>query len=460
VNELLARSEKLALNDASGSPENRAAVLEMIADRYAYTDNAERAESLLTRALQLVEKSPDAALRSRLTCKHAAASANLGNSERWLRIIYAEAARPDVDPQTAAWCLLKSAGVHLNEQRSTETLRDAQLGVEKSRQSTNGGTAEAALLGVIGYAYSLSGRGVEAERYFEQAIRKYRELGRQHSDGALAVLNDSGVAMLRAGVPRRALELLDETVLIEGQRGPDIELTATVVGNRGMALQALGRLQQARAAFDLECQLAIGHSDEFSEMHCLVGESSLSIQMNELDGAQGYLDRLDQLISKSEAPTDSPPARVRALMQARLDLARGKLAEARTGFDRVIVDVAHDQTNMYAYLGSAMAALAANDAAKAVELARLAMPIAAVLQGNLPHSIQTGLVSLWLGRALLRAGERVEGRKTLEAAVAHLSNTVDADHPYLLQARAELRDAQLLTARPASGEQDQQYADR
>ena len=460
VSELLTRSEKLALNDASGSAENRAAVLEMIADRYASTDNVERALPLLTHALQLVEKSRDTALRSRITCKRAAASAELGHAEPALSTLYAEAARGDVDPQAASLCLLKAATIHLAEQRSAEALRDAQRGLEKSRESGTGGAGEAALLGAVGYAYELSGRGVEAEQSFEQATRKYRQLGREHSDGALAVLNDWGVSMLRAGVPRRALELLDEGIRIERQRGPDIELTATVVGNRGLALQGLGRLQQAREAFDEECRLAIGHSDEFSEMHCLVGESALSIQSGELDGAQNYLKRLDALIQESDLPADSPPARVSVLMHARLDLARGKLTEARAGFERAIIEGARDPTNMHAYVGSSMAALAANDAAAASEFARRAMRIAAVLQGNVPHSSQTGLASLWLGRALLRAGDRVEGRKALEAAVAHLSNTIDPDHPYLTQARAELRDAQLLTARPARTEQDQQHAER
>jgi hypothetical protein len=81
------------------------------------------------------------------------------------------------------------------------------------------------------------------------------------------ILNDWGVALLRAGVPRRALELLDESVRIEGQRGPDIELTATMVGNRGLALLGLGRLQQARASFDERVSAAIDHSDDFTEMH-------------------------------------------------------------------------------------------------------------------------------------------------------------------------------------------------
>jgi len=466
VNELLARSEKLALNDASGSPENRAAVLEMISDRYVSTDNIDRAQKLLARALQLVEKSPDAALRSRLTCKHAAASADLGDSARWLRAIYAEVERRDADPQTAALCLLKAAQVHIAEERPTETLRDAQLGLEKTRQSSNGGITEAALLEAIGYAYSLSSRVGEAERYYQQSIGKYRELGREQSDGALVVLNDWGISMLNAGVPRRGLELLDESIRIEGQRGPDIELTATVLGNRGLALQALGRFQQARTAFDEECRLAISHSDRFTELHCLIGEASVSMMLGEhgdaqaLDDAQHYLDRFGQLLKQAGAPADSPPARAQLLVQSRVHLARGELAQARSGFERVVVDRPHDQMNLDGYLGISMTALAANDAARAVEFARRAMPLAVARQGDLPHSHYVGLASLWLGRALLRAGDRVEGRKTLEAAVSHLSNTIDLDHPNLALARAELREAQLLTARTASGEQNQQHAER
>jgi tetratricopeptide (TPR) repeat protein len=259
-------------------------------------------------------------------------------------------------------------------------------------------------------------------------------------------------------VPRRALELLEESERIERQRGPDIELTATVVGNRGLALQALGRLDQARAAFDLECQLAIAHADEFSQMHCLIGQASLSIQTAALDGAQESLNRLGKLIEKSVLPADSPPVRVRAVLQGRLDLAHGKVAEARGNFQRALVTEGKDPTSMHANVGRSMAALAANDPDAAVEAARRALRIAAALQGDVPYSAQTGFASLWLGRALLRAGDRVEGRNALETAVAHLANTIDPDHPYLLQARAELGDA--LHGAPTSSDRDRQYAER
>lgn len=460
VNELLTRSEKLALSDASGSPENRAAVLEMIADRYFSTDNAERAEPLLARALQLVEKSPDSALHSRLVCKLAGVSAEFGHTQPSLRTLYNEIERLDADPQTASHCLYAAAVIHLAEQRPAEALRDARRGLEEFRRSSGGGVIEAALLGTVGYAYTLQARDTEAESYFEQSLRKFKELGREGGDGYLAVVNDWGVMMLRAGVPRRALELLDESVRIERQRGPDIELTATVVGNRGLALQGLGRFQQAREAFEGECRLATAHADEFSEMHCLVGDISVSVQMGELDRAQEHLSRLGRLIEESALPTDSPPVRARAVMQGRLDLARGQAVAADAAFDRaLLVTDATDPTTMQAYVGKSMAALAANDPARAIEAARRALPIATALQGDLPHSSQTGLVSLWLGRALLRGGDRAEGRKALEAAVAHLSSTIDADHPVLLQARAELRETLTGRAAPAH-EQKQQSPER
>lgn len=109
---------------------------------------------------------------------------------------------------------------------------------------------------------------------------------------------------------------------------------------------------------------------------------------------------------------------------------------------------------MHAYVGRSMVALAANDPDSAVDAARRALSIAAALQGDVPYSSQTGLASLWLGRSLLRAGDRARGREALETAIEHLSSTIDLDHPYLLQARAELSDA--LHGATASNDQQRQ----
>jgi serine/threonine protein kinase len=459
VSELLTRAENLALNDTGGSPENRAAVLEMIADRYSSTDNVERAQPLLARALQLLDKSSDAALRSRLTCKHAAASAELGHAEPQLQIMYSEAARRGVDPRAAAECLLRTSIIHLAEARTPQGLHDAQLGLEKARAG-GGGVVEAALLNSLAYAYHLSHRDVEANSHFEQALRKYQELGRGESDGALLVLNDWAISLFGAGVPRRALELLQQVERAEQRRGPDVEPTATSIGNRGLALQSLGRFAQARATFEEECRLAVSHSDEFSEMHCLSGLTSVLLHTSQLEQAEQQLQRFDRLIQESSLPPESPPSRVYAVLLGRLELARGRPAEAVAALDRALATSGSDTTALYALLWKSAAELAANHPAKAIEAARHGLEIARSLQGDLPYSNLTATASLELGRALLRSGDRAEARNAFSTALAHFSSTVDADHPHLLAARTELRDAQLLTARPARSEKDQQSAQR
>ncbi len=78
VIELLERSEQLALADARDTPENRAAVLEMIAARYVSLGEFGRGARLLERALAILGNSRDTTLRSRLNCGRTRALANMG----------------------------------------------------------------------------------------------------------------------------------------------------------------------------------------------------------------------------------------------------------------------------------------------------------------------------------------------------------------------------------------------
>jgi len=67
--------------------------------------------------------------------------------------------------------------------------------------------------------------------------------------------------------------------------------------------------------------------------------------------------------------------------------------------------------------------------------ARKALALAQDAQGGVPHSNRTGLSWLVLGRVLAKKGDTVGSRQALLAAIDHLSNTVDPDHPLLLLAQ-------------------------
>ncbi len=435
VGELLTRSEQLALGDASGSPENRAAILEMISDRYVNVDDVEHGSQLIASALALLQRSPDKALRSRLTCKHAVAAAESAPASDSIKIIAREITQLDSDPDTASQCLLGLSRIHATEHHAEDALRSARRGLERVHETPQvSGVTEAALLGALAFAYHLSGSNVEADRYFAEALQKYKTLGRERTDGALTVMNDWAVMLGSAGMPGRALELLEEEGRIETQRQSGAEPSTTVLGNQAQMLRALGRFEPARAAYERECQLAAQHGDDFSQVHCQLGLAALAADTQSWEQVTVYLDSAAKLL-RPEVPADSPPMRIRALLRGRVDLAAGRLKEARAEFQRALVSADASSTTFFAEIGEAETELAAGSPAQAVDHARRGLQWASSLQGNLPQSNQTGLAWLTLGRALRALGDPVQAHRAFAAAVTHFSNTVDAQHPLLQQAR-------------------------
>jgi eukaryotic-like serine/threonine-protein kinase len=435
VTELLTRSEKLALNNTSDSPENRAAVLEMIAERYQYSENVDRATQLLKSALALLQNSSDQALRSRLTCRLATVTAEMGTTAVAVQTIANEVDKLADDPRTASQCLLEVARLENAELQATAALRDAELGLERIRAAGPGSESiEGALLGAAAYAHHLSNRDAVAERYFAQALQKYRDIGQERSDGALTVISDWGTAIASAGMPRRAVSLFEQAERIEMEREAGAEPSTSTVGNRGLSLLSLGRVDAARAALERECQLAIKYKDHISEAHCLLGLARLSLQISALDAAAQYLDRAMQAAGP-DAPTGGPFMGLMNVLHGRLDLAQGRTADAGARFDLVLANRSPSPSTVGGFLGKAEVELIEGNSARAVEYARQALQTATKLQGDLPYSNYTGLASLMLGRALQQLGDPIQARKSLDVAVAHLSNTVDADHPALEQAR-------------------------
>jgi tetratricopeptide (TPR) repeat protein len=299
---------------------------------------------------------------------------------------------------------------------------------------------EAALLGAVAFGYHLNGHNVEADRYFQQALQKYKDLGRDRSDGALVIRNDWAVALRGAGMPGPALQLLEEEARIETQRESGAGPSTTIVGNQARMLQELGRFELARAAYEQECQLAVRFRDNFSEVHCELGMASLTADTGSLDQTATHLSRAVALLGSDISP-NSWVLRVRAVLQGRIDLAAGRLAEGRKQFNLALENPDASPTTLDAELGSAELELAAGNVAEASQHARRGLQWATTMQGGLPHSNHTGLAWLMVGRTSQALGDGAEAHKAFESAVLNLSNTVDADHPALRQARQLLAGA-------------------
>jgi hypothetical protein len=162
--------------------------------------------------------------------------------------------------------------------------------------------------------------------------------------------------------------------------------------------------------------------------------------MNDTQAASQYVSAAANVLSPTE-PADSYASKRLALEQANLNVALGKLQDARSGFARAQSGQTEVSMSIDLALGKAKAELLAGDAATSAADARHALRAAQSLQSGSPYSNRTGLAWLMLGSALETLGDNTQAHKAFEAAVDHLSNTVDADHPALTEARRHLSAA-------------------
>jgi eukaryotic-like serine/threonine-protein kinase len=437
VSEMLMRSEQLALEDTGDSPENRAAVLSLLSDQYFALGNSKRTAELTQRALALLASSPDRALRSRLVCNHALARSELGYSSEAVASILRELRGLDSDPETASICLLNLTEICWVSRTPEEALRYAREGLERYQQVPRPrGNLGPMLLEMVAYSYHMNGHNSEANAYFEQALEKYRESGTDRRPPAVVLRGNWALAIAKAGMPRRALQLYDEMFRIEAHRDPSVRvsLSRTVLGSRGRALAAVGRFAEARVAVEEACRVSEQQDEPMGRLQCAIDLAYLAVETGALAQASEQLQRADQLINLDLAPS-SPLMLRRSEIEGRLELASGHYTHARTLFDRVLATKVISPWRFSAELGKAEIELATGHSAAAIREARQALQTASAIQGSLPYSNQTGLAALMLGRALQSQGDRARAQQALQTAITHLSNTVDANHPELARAQ-------------------------
>jgi tetratricopeptide (TPR) repeat protein len=279
----------------------------------------------------------------------------------------------------------------------------------------------------------MNGRYAEADRYYREALQSYARLGRARSPNTLSIRNNWAVASSNAGVPRRSLELYDATLQQAAQRDPSNTPPGYVVVNRARALAQLGRYREAGQAYERAVQLLASQNNPIGEAYCSLGMAFLAIEQADPTGAAAHLQRAAAVLQKM--PRDSAVWVAYDLMDGRLALLKGHVGEAGRVFDTVLAGKPNDTNRVDAYLGKAETDLLVGDTAAAARQARQALELSQRLQGGLPYSNRTGLAWLALARAAQSANDAAPAREAFASAVLHLSNTVDPDHPALVQAR-------------------------
>ena len=440
VNDMLARSEKLALADTSGNRENRAAVLAMIAEQHQALGSSGRAAELLGRALALIGESPQSELRSQLVCQQAFLTAAPGRTEPALRTISHELEQLHSDPRSAAECLLYRAYISEDYGDTVAGLRDAREALETLlRAEWVPITTHALFLGALGHSYQINGQNRQADEYFEKSLHEYTVVGLDRSPDANVVRSNWALVAGAAGTPKRAVALYDQALAIVEERNPGGAPPAYMIHNRGRSLQLVGRFAESQAAYELGEQLAARQESHEIQGYCLLGLAGVAADLHDRTAAAMYLRKFEQLPA-TVSGEDSPVWPAQMLARGKLDIEDSRFDAALSDFDRALRG-SSGTSAFTARLGKAEAEVLAGKAAGAISDAQVALDLAASLQGGVPYSNRTGLAWLMLGRALRETGESVRAHAAFESATQHLSNTVDPDHPALREARRLLATA-------------------
>ncbi len=442
LDEVLQRTERLAVSSLRGRPEQQAAVLNSLASYYVSTGNHARAAELLERAVAAVRGSSDASLRALVECNLAVATAGSGVEgpaaiEAAKRVIAGWLARADVEPEAAIHCetYLSQIGYMNNDAAyALEHALRAQslLGAMKQRVPA----LEAEVRGELGYGYHLAGRNDEADRQYGTAIRLFREQGREDTPGAISILNNWGVASYGAGDIKRALEIGEEDLRLAARR--TIIPPPYAVNNHASALLALGRYREALGEAERTVGIARRAGEAPMVVSGLVNQAFALAKLGELDPAERLLGEAAPLAR--QLPPDNFAVLGLAFRRARLALLRGKPALAREAADPV-VELFRRRGSRNSGLARALRIRAEalwklGDLAAAERDARDALAISRELQGGKPHSLYTGQSLLLLARLRRESGDADGARAAAQEAAGHLAEQLGEDHADAQAARA------------------------
>jgi eukaryotic-like serine/threonine-protein kinase len=435
VKDIVARSEQLALADTSRNRENRAAVLGMLASYYHMLTDYARSASLLDRALALLDSPQQSDLRAELTCTRALVTANLGDVQAALVAITRELEHPPADAWSLASCLESRATLAQIVDDAPGALRYATEALARMRESGRvSKEVEAKYLETAATAYYINNRPRESMEYYDLALKDLAELGRSRGAASIVLRANWAVANEGVGMPSRALQLHEENLSIAKERDPTASPHPFLTLNRARALEYVGRYADARSGYELALQLCQSAKVKRGQVYALIGLAGTSIRLRDGAAAETYLSQLGQLLNPSE-PADRLGLAKMAALRGGLHLAAGRADQARQDFERALVGHDNRPTMIEAHLGRAEAELLAGDARVAEREARIALDLARAQQGGVQWSSRTGLSWFVLGKALQQLGD-VHAQGAYVAAVNNLANTVDAQHPALVQARA------------------------
>jgi len=431
VADLIERSRSILIRE-DDIPEHRAAILSMLSSYYLSSGNPAQAQDMLARARELTEATTDRDLRALLLCESAYAASLLGRPDD-AKLLIEQGLAASVHTTSEVQCVRNRGFIAQNTNDPQAALEYALRAQTLLRASPiPKPDIEAFVLADIAAAHYLAGRNGEAERFYAQALAKMTEIGRGESPSVFFLRNNWGLASNSAGDTRRALEQYDEALRIAVQRSVGGEPPPYLLVNRASALSSLARYPEALEAYRVAIESATRAGHTNVRVGALAYRAGTFLLMGDTQRAERELADIAPLIGNS-VPADSVPAMLIMQVQARIDAAHGRFAEAIAGLTK-IVEFYDGRSMAVAPLVRALnfradAHLGKGETDAAIADARRALEISRRLQGDKPWSSLTGLSLLTIARMDESRGDNEAARLAAKEALPHLRETLGPEHP-------------------------------
>jgi eukaryotic-like serine/threonine-protein kinase len=431
VADLIERSRSILIRE-DDIPEHRAAILSMLSAYYLSSGKPAQAQDMLALARDLTEATTDRDLRALLLCESAYAASLLGRPDD-ARTLIERGLATSLRTTSEVQCL-RNRGFIAQNTNDPQTALDYALRAQALLQTSPmpKPDIEAFVLADIAAAHYLAGLNGEAERFYARALAKMTEIGRGESPSVFFLRNNWGAASNSAGDTRRALEQYDEALRIAVQRSIGGEPPPYLLLNRASALASLARYPEALEAYRVAIESATRAGHTTVRVGALAYRAGTYLLMGDTRRAELELADIAPLVGNS-IPADSVPAMMILQVQARIDAAHGRFAEAIVGLTK-IVEFYDGRGMAVAPLVRALsfradAQLGKGDANAAIADARRALAISRRLQGDKPASSLTGLSLLTIARIEESRGDREAARLAAKEALPHLRETLGPEHP-------------------------------
>jgi hypothetical protein len=196
--DLVTRSEAIVNQEYRDSPEDRAAVLDVLSGYYDTKEEYPRAEELLRQALEIVKSSADFDLRRKLMCSHAATLAKVGQVPEAIRVLNSVLADPQITAQQSAGCLISLSRIAQASGDGLNALKFGQLALQRLRQDASHTPAVLAadFLADIGNSEYLNLHNDAARQLYRQSLAKLTEAGLGLALDALVLRNNESDAAI------------------------------------------------------------------------------------------------------------------------------------------------------------------------------------------------------------------------------------------------------------------------